>query len=111
MSWTSWAELGHAAYTAKASQETRTVVEKLSIEVKPKFFYVYHHIRQGDHGWWKPARTLIWCLLLRIATALASKSNSSFLRRPSAPVLDSTLSLNSLAVSLAMLMRRIGEDR
>lgn len=28
----------HDTNTAKASQETRTVVEKLSIDVKPKFF-------------------------------------------------------------------------
>lgn len=30
---------GYHTHTANASQETRTVVEKLSIDVKPKFFY------------------------------------------------------------------------
>jgi hypothetical protein len=34
-------DFGHSTYTAKASHDTRTVVEKLSIEVKPKFFYTY----------------------------------------------------------------------
>jgi len=54
--------------------------------------------------------TLIWCRLLRITTALASRSKVSFFKRPSESVWESTLSLNSSAVSLVAVVAMLSKN-